>query len=152
MGYDGRFTKIRMKLDNQEQLDNYYVKARNEIFDTIGRNNFYKFEGFATNLRIDNDWTEAELLSKVVVKAGGSKLKNYEVDACHYTYISKDILKNFIDELKNMNLSDYYDLKTASETAIKELEEDICNDIKKLEKLHKEFDWENDTLVFSYDY
>ena len=39
MGYDGGFTKIRMKMRNQRDLDKY-DRLRNSIYNIIGRDNF----------------------------------------------------------------------------------------------------------------
>lgn len=35
---------------------------------------------------------------------------------------------------------------------INRLHDEIFNDIRKLEELYNEFDWDNDTLLFDYTY
>lgn len=144
MGYDGGFTKIRMKIENQQSLDNYALNLRTPIFDTIGRDNFYKFEGSAVDLRfLDNNWTQTHCLQKVM---NDSEIRNYECDDTQFTLITKDILEKYIVEVKK----DY-------EEKLLEYGEDeenswYKNDIELLEQLCSSFDWNNDTLVFSYSY
>lgn len=147
MGYDSGFTKVRMKMENQEQVGKYFRQIRIKMYRIIGYDNFYKFETSAVELPLlDNDWTEALILSKVC------KLKNYEVDKCAFTYISKTTLKQYINELKLIKLSEHYDLNKMSYEEINRLHDNIFDDIRKLEELYNEFDWDNDTLLFDYTY
>lgn len=132
MGYDGGFTKIRMKINNQNDLNKYELNLRYDIYDVIGMNNFYKFEGTAIDLPyLDNNWTQVEVLQKTIKK----DIKNYELDDTHFTLINQDILGQYISDLHGSDDREIY-----------------LKDIKLLEKLYNEFDWENDTLVFSYSY
>lgn len=144
MGYDGGFTKIRMKMENQQQLDNYELNLRKPIYNTIGRDNFYKFEVSAVDLRyLNNDWAQTHCLRKVM---DNSQIRNYERDDTKFTYITKETLKKYIVEVKK----DY-------EEKLLEYGEDeengwYKNDIELLEYLYNNFKWEEDTLVFSYSY
>lgn len=132
MGYDGGFTKIRMKINNQNDLNKYELNLRHDIYDVIGMDNFYKFEGVAIDLPyLDNNWTQVEVLQKTIKK----DIKNYELDDTHFTLINQDILGQYISDLHGGDDREIY-----------------LKDIKLLEKLYNEFDWENDTLVFSYSY
>lgn len=132
MGYDGGFTKIRMKINNQNDLNKYELNLRHDIYDVIGMDNFYKFEGVAIDLPyLDNNWTQVEVLQKTIKK----DIKNYELDDTHFTLINQDILGQYISDLHGSDDREIY-----------------LKDIKLLEKLYNEFDWENDTLVFSYSY
>lgn len=144
MGYDGGFTKIRMKIEDQQSLDNYELNLRKPIFNTIGKDNFYKFENSAVDLRfLDNDWTQVHCLRKVI---NNSEIRNYECDETQFTLITKDMLEKYLVEITK----DY-------EEKLLEYGEDeenswYKNDIKLLEQLYASFEWENDTLVFSYSY
>lgn len=144
MGYDGGFTKIRMKIEDQQSLDNYELNLRKPIFNTIGKDNFYKFENSAVDLRfLDNDWTQVHCLRKVI---NNSEIRNYECDETQFTLITKDMLEKYLVEITK----DY-------EEKLLEYGEDeenswYKNDIKLLEQLCASFEWENDTLVFSYSY
>lgn len=132
MGYDGGFTKIRMKINNQNDLNKYELNLRYDIYDVIGMDNFYKFEGIAIDLPyLDNNWTQVKVLQKTIKK----DIKNYELDDTHFTLINQDILGQYISDLHGSDDREIY-----------------LKDIKLLEKLYNEFDWENDTLVFSYSY
>ena len=134
MGYDGGFIKIRMKMRNQKDLDKY-DKLRDSIFNIIGRDNFYKFESIAVNLpHLDNDWKQFEILKNKLNK----KIRNYETDDNDFTLITKDELERYISNL--------YEL-------LDEKELELYNkDIILLKELYDTFDWDNDTLVFSYSY
>ena len=134
MGYDGGFIKIRMKMRNQKDLDKY-DRLRNSIYNIIGRDNFYKFESIAVNLpHLDNDWKQFETLKNTLNK----KIRNYETDDNDFTLITKDELGQYI--------SDLYGL-------LDEKELELYNkDIMLLKELYDTFDWDNDTLVFSYSY
>ena len=134
MGYDGGFTKIRMKMRNQKDLDKY-DRLRNSIYNIIGRDNFYKFESMAVNLpHLDNDWKQFEILKDTLNK----KIRNYETDDNDFTLITKDELERYISNL--------YEL-------LDEKELELYNkDIILLKELYDTFDWDNDTLVFSYSY
>ena len=134
MGYDGGFTKIRMKMRNQRDLDKY-DRLRNSIYNIIGRDNFYKFESIAVDLpHLDNDWKQFEILKDTLNK----KIRNYETDDNDFTLITKDELERYISNL--------YEL-------LDEKELELYNkDIMLLKELYDTFDWDNDTLVFSYSY
>ena len=134
MGYDGGFTKIRMKMRNQKDLDKY-DRLRNSIYNIIGRDNFYKFESMAVNLpHLDNDWKQFEILKDTLNK----KIRNYETNDNDFTLITKDELEQYISNL--------YEL-------LDEKELELYNkDIMLLKELYDTFDWDNDTLVFSYSY
>ena len=134
MGYDGGFTKIRMKMRNQKDLDKY-DRLRNSIYNIIGRDNFYKFENIAVDLpHLDNDWKQFEILKDTLNK----KIRNYETDDNDFTLITKDELERYISNL--------YEL-------LDEKELELYNkDIILLKELYDTFDWDNDTLVFSYSY
>ena len=134
MGYDGGFTKIRMKMRNQRDLDKY-DRLRNSIYNIIGRDNFYKFESIAVNLpHLDNDWKQFEILKNTLNK----KIRNYETDDNSFTLITKDELGQYISDL--YGLLDEKELELYNE------------DIILLKNLYNTFDWDNDTLVFSYSY
>lgn len=134
MGYDGGFTKIRMKMRNQRDLDKY-DRLRNSIYNIIGRDNFYKFESIAVDLpHLDNDWKQFEILKNTLNK----KIRNYETDDNSFTLITKDELGQYISDL--YGLLDEKELELYNE------------DIILLKDLYNTFDWDNDTLVFSYSY
>ena len=134
MGYDGGFTKIRMKMRNQRDLDKY-DRLRNSIYNIIGRDNFYKFESMAVDLpHLDNDWKQFEILKNTLDK----EIRNYEVDDNDFTLITKDELGQYISDL--YGLLDEKELELYNE------------DIILLKNLYNTFDWDNDTLVFSYSY
>lgn len=136
MGYDGGFHKVRMKLNNQDAVDNYEKKLRSSIYKIIGHDNFYKFEGLAIELPyLDNDWVQRRVLGRVI---DDENIKNYETDDTHFTLITKDILCKYITELDK-------ELKQNHS-------ENLSTDIKLLKDLYNTFDWNNDTLVFSYSY
>ena len=132
MGYDGGFTKIRMKMRNQRDLDKY-DRLRNSIYNIIGKDNFYKFESIAVNLpHLDNDWKQFEILKNTLNK----KIRNYETDDNSFTLITKDELGQYISDL--YGLLDEKELELYNE------------DIILLKNLYNTFDWDNDTLIFSY--
>ena len=134
MGYDGGFIKIRMKMRNQKDLDKY-DRLRNSIYNIIGRDNFYKFESIAVDLpHLDNDWKQFEILKNTLNK----EIRNYEVDDNDFTLITKDELGQYISDL--YGLLDEKELELYNE------------DIILLKNLYNTFDWDNDTLVFSYSY
>ena len=134
MGYDGGFIKIRMKMRNQRDLDKY-DRLRNSIYNIIGRDNFYKFESIAVDLpHLDNDWKQFEILKNTLNK----EIRNYEVDDNYFTLITKDELGQYISDL--YGLLDEKELELYNE------------DIILLKNLYNTFDWDNDTLVFSYSY
>lgn len=144
MGYDGGFTKIRIKIETQEILDNYEKKLRTPLYNTLGKDNFFKFETVAINLRyLDNDWSQVHCLRNVI---DYKDIRNYENDDTEFTLITKDILKKYIVEIKkdyNEKLLEYgYD----------EENKFYQKDIQDLEQLYNDFDWDNNTLVFSYSY
>ena len=134
MGYDGGFKKIRMKMRNQSDLDKY-SRLRNSIYNIIGSDNFYKFENIAVNLPLlDNDWKQLEILKNTL----NEEVRNYETDDNDFTLITKDELERYISNL--------YEL-------LDEKELELYNkDIMLLKELYDTFDWDNDTLVFSYSY
>ena len=134
MGYDGGFIKIRMKMRSQKDLDKY-DRLRNSIYNIIGKDNFYKFENIAVNLpHLDNDWKQLEILKNTLNK----KIRNYETDDNDFTLITKYELEQYISNL--------YEL-------LDEKELELYNkDIMLLKELYDTFDWDNDTLVFSYSY
>ena len=134
MGYDGGFTKIRMKMRNQRDLDKY-DRLRNSIYNIIGRDNFYKFESIAVDLpHLDNHCKQFEILKNTLNK----EIRNYEVDDNDFTLITKDELGQYISDL--YGLLDEKELELYNE------------DIILLKNLYNTFDWDNDTLVFSYSY
>ena len=134
MGYDGGFIKIRMKMRNQKDLDKY-DRLRNSIYNIIGKDNFYKFESTAVDLpHLDNDWKQFEILKNTLNK----EIRNYEVDDNDFTLITKDELGQYISDL--YGLLDEKELELYNE------------DIILLKNLYNTFDWDNDTLVFSYSY
>ena len=134
MGYDGGFTKIRMKMRNQKDLDKY-DRLRNSIYNIIGKDNFYKFESIAVDLpHLDNDWKQFEILKNTLNK----EIRNYEVDDNDFTLITKDELEQYISNL--------YELLDEKELELYD------KDIMLLKDLYDTFDWDNDTLVFSYSY
>lgn len=134
MGYDGGFIKIRMKMRNQRDLDKY-DRLRNSIYNIIGRDNFYKFENIAVDLpHLDNDWKQFEILKNTLNK----KIRNYETDDNDFTLITKDELEQYISNL--------YELLDEKELELYD------KDIMLLKELYDTFDWDNDTLVFSYSY
>ena len=134
MGYDGGFIKIRMKMRNQRDLDKY-DRLRNSIYNIIGRDNFYKFESIAVDLpHLDNDWKQFEILKDTLNK----KIRNYETGDNDFTLITKDELEQYISNL--YELLDEKELELYNE------------DIILLKNLYNTFDWDNDTLVFSYSY
>ena len=134
MGYDGGFTKIRMKMRNQKDLDKYN-RLRNSIYNITGRDNFYKFESIAVDLpHLDNDWKQFEILKNTLNK----KIRNYETNDNSFTLITKDELGQYISDL--YGLLDEKELELYNE------------DIILLKNLYNTFDWDNDTLVFSYSY
>lgn len=144
MGYDGAFTRICSKINNQEQLDYYGEKLRFPLYKVIGKEDFYKFEHKAINLEIlDNSWLQVEFLNEILSE---DKIRNYENDENKYTLITKDILKQYIihcgkfleDKLK----------KDENDESCKLLK----NDIEILENLYESFNWDRHTLVFSYTY
>lgn len=142
MGYDGRFSKIRMKFENQDALINYEQKLRLSIYNAIGPKNFYKFEGTCVVLPyLDNNWLQREALSKVIKD---EDIKDLDIDDCRFTLINKGILYKYINQLNKELLDKFYDDITISQ----ELNEDIV----RLKELYESFDWDNDTLVFSYSY
>ena len=95
---------------------------------------------------LDNTWLQTKVLSEI------QDLNNYEMDKCDYTYISKSVLEKYIRVLKRVDLSFYYNVDKLSVEQLMELNNEYTNDIKLLEKLYDEFDWDNDTLLFSYSY
>ena len=95
---------------------------------------------------LDNTWLQTKVLSEI------QDLNNYEMDKCDYTYISKSVLEKYIRVLKRVDLSFYYNVDKLSVEQLMELNNKYTNDIKLLEKLYDEFDWDNDTLLFSYSY
>lgn len=131
MGYDGGFTKIRMKINSQEELNKYDSNLRYKIYKIIGSDNFYKFEGKVVDLSfLDNSWVQAKVMFKTI-----EDVKNYVIDDTHFTLITKDILGQYISNLHGEEDNEIY-----------------FEDIKLLEDLYNSFDWINDTLVFSYSY
>lgn len=144
MGYDGGFTKIKKKLNTQKELNLYELKDRYNLYKEMGDDKFYEFEGSAVDLAfLDNNWIQVKCLKKVMAD---KKINNYEVDKTHYTLITKDILNEYILEVKNW-IENYI-----VEHGIIEKKAYYWNDILLLEKLYKDFDWDNNTLVFSYSY
>lgn len=95
---------------------------------------------------LDNTWLQTKVLSEI------QDLNNYEIDECDYTYISKSVLEKYIRVLKRVDLSFHYNVDKLSVEQLIELSDEYTNDIKLLEKLYDEFDWDNDTLLFSYSY
>ena len=133
MGYDGGFAKIRMKMRNQNDL-NKYVNLRNKIYDCIGEDNFYKFESDVDLPMLDNDWVQVKILRETLALTNKRVYNAYDTNG--FTLITQEELGQYILDL--------YEL--LSNEDVKLFEEDI----KLLKELYDTFDWENDTLVFSY--
>lgn len=155
MGYDGGFYKIRMKLNTQVQVRYYEMKLRKELskmFSIYNSDDFYDFENLAVELHfLDNDWTQVygfNYSPKLIEK-------NFELeDDNYFTLITKETLKDYIEGLKIYTRSDDFKKRynISNNDSEKQLIKDVDEDIKLLEKLYKEFDWDNDTLLFSYSY
>lgn len=145
MGYDGGFTKIGIRMENQLVVDDYEQNIREKLYDVIKEEAFHKFESPAVDLGyLDNSWTQVRCLRDVM---GDNPIKDYDSDDNKYTLITKEILKEYISKVK----IDY------NENIIKYGEDDEENkmyleDILSLENLYKNFDWDKNTLVFSYSY
>lgn len=133
MEYEGGFTKIRIKMRNQDDL-NKYVNLRNKIYNCIGEDNFYKFESSIDLPLLDNDWVQVIILRQTLALIGKRVYNAYDTNC--FTLITQKELKQYISNL----------YKSLSKENVKTLKEDI----ESLEKLYNTFDWENDTLVFSY--
>ena len=135
MGYDGGFAKIRMKMRNQNDL-NKYVNLRNKIYDYIGKDNFYKFESGIRLPMLNNDWIQVKILRETLALTNKRVYNAYDTNG--FTLITQEELRQYISDLYGF----------LSNEDVKLLKEDI----KLLEELYDTFDWENDTLVFSYSY
>lgn len=133
MEYEGGFTKIRMKMRNQNDL-NKYVNLRNRIYDCICEDNFYKFESSIDLPLLDNDWVQVIMLRQTLASMNKRVYNAYDTNG--FTLITQEELEQYI--------SDLYGFLS------KEDVETLKEDIKLLEELYNTFDWENDTLVFSY--
>lgn len=133
MEYEGGFTKIRIKMRNQDDL-NKYVNLRSKIYDCIGEDNFFKFESNIDLPLLDNDWVQVIILRQTLALIGKRVYNAYDTN--YFTLITQKELKQYISNL----------YKSLSKENVKTLKEDI----ESLEKLYNTFDWENDTLVFSY--
>lgn len=132
MGYDGGFAKIRMKMRNQNDL-NKYVNLRNKIYNCIGKDNFYKFESGVNLPRLNNDWVQVKILRETLASMNKRVYNAYDTNG--FTLITQEELEQYILNLYRLSKEDVEMLK---------------EDIKLLEELYNTFDWENDTLVFSY--
>lgn len=133
MGYDGGFAKIRMKMRNQNDL-NKYVNLRNKIYNCIGKDNFYKFESGVNLPMLNNDWVQVRILRETLASMNKRVYNAYDTNG--FTLITQEELGQYISDLYGF----------LSNEDVKLLKEDI----KLLEELYVAFDWENDTLVFSY--
>lgn len=133
MEYEGGFTKIRMKMRNQTDL-NKYVNLRNKIYDCIGEDNFYKFESSIDLSLLDNDGVQVIILRQTLASMGKRVYNAYDTNC--FTLIAQEELKQYISDL----------YRFLQKENIKTLKEDI----ESLVELYNTFDWENDTLVFSY--
>lgn len=133
MGYDGGFAKIRMKMRSQNDL-NKYVNLRNKIYDCIGEDNFYKFESDVDLPMLNNDWVQVRILRETLASMNKRVYNAYDTNG--FTLITQEELGQYISDLYGF----------LSNEDVKLLKEDI----KLLEELYVAFDWENDTLVFSY--
>ena len=133
MGYDGGFAKIRMKMRNQNDL-NKYVNLRNKIYKCIGKDNFYKFESGVNLPMLNNDWVQVRILRETLASMNKRVYNAYDTNG--FTLITQEELGQYISDLYGFLSSE--DVKLFEE------------DIKLLEELYDTFDWENDTLVFSY--
>ena len=133
MGYDGGFAKIRMKMRNQNDL-NKYVNLRNKIYNCIGKDNFYKFESGVNLPMLNNDWVQVRILRETLASMNKRVYNAYDTNG--FTLITQEELGQYISDLYGFLSSE--DVKLFEE------------DIKLLEELYDTFDWENDTLVFSY--
>ena len=126
MEYEGGFTKIRIKMRNQDDL-NKYVNLRNKIYDCIGEDNFYKFESSIDLPLLDNDWVQVIILRQTLASMNKRVYNAYDTNG--FTLITQEELEQYISNLYKSLLKE---------------------DIESLEELYDTFDWENDTLVFSY--
>lgn len=133
MEYEGGFTKIRMKMRNQDDL-NKYVNLRNRIYDCIGEDNFFKFESSVDLPLLDNDWVQVIILRQTLASMNKRVYNAYDTNG--FTLITQEELEQYISNL----------YKSLSKEDVETLKEDI----ELLEELYDTFDWENDTLVFSY--
>ena len=133
MGYDGGFAKIRMKMRNQNDL-NKYVNLRNKIYNCIGKDNFYKFESGVNLPRLNNDWVQVKILRETLASMNKRVYNAYDTNG--FTLITQEELRQYI--------SDLYRFLSNEDVKL------FKKDIKLLERLYNTFDWENDTLVFSY--
>lgn len=133
MEYEGGFTKIRMKMRNQNDL-NKYVNLRNRIYDCIGEDNFYKFESSIDLPLLDNDCIQVTMLRQTLTSMGERVYNAYDTNS--FTLITQKELKQYISNLYRFLSKE--DTKTLKE------------DIESLVELYNTFDWDNDTLVFSY--
>lgn len=133
MGYDGGFAKIRMKMRDQNDL-NKYINLRNKIYNCIGKDNFYKFESGVNLPMLNNDWVQVRILRETLASMNKRVYNAYDTNG--FTLITREELKQYISDL----------YESLSNEDVKLFEEDI----KLLEELYDTFDWENDTLVFSY--
>lgn len=134
MEYEGGFTKIRIKIGNQDGL-NKYANLRNKIYNCIGEDNFYKFESSIDLPLLDNDWVQVIILRQTLVSMNKRVYNAYDTNG--FTLITREELKQYISNLYSLSKEDVETLK---------------EDIESLEELYDTFDWENDTLVFSYCY
>ena len=133
MEYEGGFAKIRMKMRNQNDL-NKYVNLRNKIYDCIGEDNFYKFESDVDLPMLDNDWVQVKILRETLVLTNKRVYNAYDTNG--FTLITQEELGQYISDLYGF----------LSNEDVKLFEEDI----ELLKELYDTFDWENDSLVFSY--
>lgn len=133
MGYDGGFSKIRMKMRNQNDL-NKYVNLRNKIYNCIGKDNFYKFESGIKLPILDNDWIQVKILRETLASTNKRVRNAYDTNG--FTLITQEELGQYI--------SDLYGFLSNEDVELFE------EDIKLLKELYDTFDWENDSLVFSY--
>lgn len=108
---------------------------RNKIYNCIGEDNFYKFESSIDLPLLDNDWVQVIILRQTLVSMNKRVYNAYDTNG--FTLITREELKQYISNLYSLSKEDVETLK---------------EDIESLEELYDTFDWENDTLVFSYCY
>lgn len=118
---------------NQNDL-NKYVNLRNRIYDCIGEDNFYKFESSIDLPLLDNDCIQVIMLRQTLASMGKRVYNAHDTNS--FTLIAQKELKQYISNLYRFLSKE--DTKTLKE------------DIESLVELYNTFDWENDTLVFSY--
>ena len=83
---------------------------------------------------LDNDWVQVKILRETLTLTNKRVYNAYDTNG--FTLITQEELGQYI--------SDLYGFLSNEDTKLFE------EDIKLLKELYDSFDWENDTLVFSY--